>query len=421
MLKIELPWLTGTRLMERWSMNLDELHQAIFSLHLPVYNSSYEREERVVYKEIPNPDYKKQKWVYDLHLPRFNNLDELDDYIQFMAENYEALPNPDDIKALYKEKGRPYTGTGVDHKKIEIPKPEPYFIEKNILYDFEKLCEDPLFPGLIGTKDIKIIDKLLFKIEDVKEFEAKDGIHSKETLEQEIFSASNQDETTDTDAEDFVRNLRVSYESDTEIKIQEPNRKGKIYNHVSLGFSSNETLEWKAFINILQDSPHIYKLGPSKTFSDVFKKKIPVLEYGRRQKRIRIIKNKLIIFFNKEYKIQLPEDFKLYELCKEKGAGKYKFKFQVSRDDSIKSVYQSEYERYSKKQLIAEIEKLGKEYRDTDDEVFLKRLMTASEIAQTKDFLSEEEIRKMVSPEKEKYVPDQEEKAALADGLSVKK
>ncbi|MBW2238966.1 MAG: hypothetical protein JRF39_08000, partial [Deltaproteobacteria bacterium] len=107
MLKIELPWLTGTRLMERWSMNLDELHQAIFSLHLPVYNSSYEREERVVYKEIPNPDYKKEKWVWDLHLPRFNNLDELDDYIQFRAERDVALPNPDDIRALYKEKGRP--------------------------------------------------------------------------------------------------------------------------------------------------------------------------------------------------------------------------------------------------------------------------------------------------------------------------
>ena len=28
--KIEVPWINGKRLMERWDINLDELYQAIF-------------------------------------------------------------------------------------------------------------------------------------------------------------------------------------------------------------------------------------------------------------------------------------------------------------------------------------------------------------------------------------------------------
>ena len=49
--KIEVPWINGKRLMERWDINLDELYQAIFFLHLPVYNSNYERQEGVEFKE----------------------------------------------------------------------------------------------------------------------------------------------------------------------------------------------------------------------------------------------------------------------------------------------------------------------------------------------------------------------------------
>jgi hypothetical protein len=51
MLNIELPWLTGTHLIERWSMNLEELYEAIFYLHLPVFNSDYGRERKAIRSE----------------------------------------------------------------------------------------------------------------------------------------------------------------------------------------------------------------------------------------------------------------------------------------------------------------------------------------------------------------------------------
>jgi hypothetical protein len=44
--KIKVPWINGKRLMERWNMNLDGLYQAIFYLHLPVYNRYHEKLDR---------------------------------------------------------------------------------------------------------------------------------------------------------------------------------------------------------------------------------------------------------------------------------------------------------------------------------------------------------------------------------------
>ena len=58
MSKINVPWINGKRLMERWHVNLDELYQAIFFLHLPVYNSNYKEIVGVnpKYTEDPRED-----------------------------------------------------------------------------------------------------------------------------------------------------------------------------------------------------------------------------------------------------------------------------------------------------------------------------------------------------------------------------
>ena len=95
-MKIELPWITGRRLLERWGIRLSELHQAIFFLHLPVYNSDYEREEHIKYKEITNQEYDHEKWVYDLGLGRFNSLKELNEHLR---DN--KIPDRDYILAHY--------------------------------------------------------------------------------------------------------------------------------------------------------------------------------------------------------------------------------------------------------------------------------------------------------------------------------
>jgi hypothetical protein len=213
----------------------------------------------------------------------------------------------------------------------------------------------------------------------------------------------------------------VSYESDSGVKIQEPKRKGEIYNHVSLGFSSNKTLQWKAFINVLQDPSHIYELGPANTYSDTFKKKMPVREYGRRQKRLGAINKKLINFFNKEYEAQLPATFQLYELCKEEGKGKYKFIFKVVTDDGIEGDLQSVYEQYPKDQLIDEIYSLPEKYRDIGESIDLQKFSETSDwepfqiaarVAELKGWLTLNDIEKIFNPDKEEYLPD--------DDLNVK-
>ena len=111
--------------------------------------------------------------------------------------------------------------------------------------------------------------------------------------------------------------------------------------------------------------------------------------------RLRSINKKLIDFFNQECAAQLPEDFKLYELCKEEGAGKYKYTFQVSRDDGIEEDYHSTYEQLQEDKLIDEVKALFKKYSATNEQVAIEKVVVASEIAIKKGFFNHDEVNKM--------------------------
>ncbi len=248
---------------------------------------------------------------------------------------------------------------------------------KNNLHDFQELCKDPLYPDREGTTKDRILDSLIFRIEDVKEFEVKHGIDRKKS------------------AEDFVRNLRVSYESDHEITIKIPLKKEKVFSSDDLGFKDNEV--WKAFIYTIKEPPHIYEIGPAHTIKG--RKKERISQYETKRGRLRSINKKLINIFNNEYQAKLPEDYKMYELCKEEGAGKYKFKFQVSRDDGIEEDYYSTYEEYTEDQLINEVKKLHKKYSATNDTVTMEKFTVALKVAMEKDFMSDDEVNKMVNPD----------------------
>jgi hypothetical protein len=192
--------------------------------------------------------------------------------------------------------------------------------------------------------------------------------------------------------------LRVSYESDHEITIKIPLKKEKVFSSDDLGFKDNEV--WKAFIYTIKKPPHIYETGPAHTKKGT--KKERVSQYETKRGRIRSINKKLINFFNNEYAEQLPEDFKLYELSKEEGAGKYKFKFQVSHDDGIEENYYLTYEQFSEDQLIDEVKTLHKKYSDTCDQVVMDRFVVAIKVSRNKGFLGEDEINEMFSPDANK-------------------
>lgn len=211
-------------------------------------------------------------------------------------------------------------------------------------------------------------------------------------------------ETTE-DSEDFVRNLRVSYEGATEITIKTPQIRSKVFTYDDLGFKDNEV--WKAFIYTIKEPPHIYEIGPAHTMKGRKKKRIS--QYETKRGRLKAINSKLIIFFNNEYRAQLPEDFKLYELCKEEGTGKYKFKFRVSHDHRIDEDYYSTYEKYSEDQLVDEVITLAKKYHATNEQVTMEKLAVASNVAMKKGFLSDDEVSEMFNPDvnKKEYSPDE--------------
>jgi hypothetical protein len=354
MSKLELPWIDGRRLMERWGIRPSDLHQAIFYLHLPVFNSNYGRVRVAIRLEGFSKSLSK----------------ELEDS---QRELEELIRSP--IKQYFRSIARDFFP-----KPTETPEREPTDttepdvpIHKTNLYDFQELCKDPLYPDREGTTKEKILDSLIFRIEDVKEFEGKHGIDRKIT------------------AEDFVRNLRVSYESDSEITIKIPLKKVKVFTYDDLGFKDNEV--WKAFIYTIKEPPHIYELGPAHIKKSGEKERIS--QYDTKMGRLRSINKKLIDFFNQECAAQLPEDFKLYELCKEEGAGKYKYTFQVSRDDGIEEDYHSTYEQLPEDKLIDEVKALFKKYSATNDQVVERRFVVALNVAREKGLLSDDEVSKM--------------------------
>ena len=123
MSKIELNWITGKRLLERWNIDIRELDICIKS-GLPVYNPNLELEE----------------WG-----PFRSPIDESDEYNEITDE------------IIWHESGHT-------------------IFRKNNLYDFQVLLNSSTpFEDTGLTKD-RILDNLLFKLEDVERFEKK---HSK--------------------------------------------------------------------------------------------------------------------------------------------------------------------------------------------------------------------------------------------------
>jgi hypothetical protein len=139
------------------------------------------------------------------------------------------------------------------------------------------------------------------------------------------------------DPEDFVRKLRIFYESDLEIKIQLPGKPAVSYNQGALGFHRSNGKVWNDFLLILQkpDDP-TYDCGRAHGLAYVDKSKLQRKQsYDVGQKRLAAMNAKLIAFFIKEYGIQFPKDYKIYEHLPNDPPGIYRFKFLVGgrKDD----------------------------------------------------------------------------------------
>jgi hypothetical protein len=233
-------------------------------------------------------------------------------------------------------------------------------------------------------------------------------LYKKEESDQILKGAmpSQGDQDTPDKCDTFIRNLRITYDNDYGIRIQEPRNKFKTFSHDSLGFRDEQTKEWKTLLRILRESDHTYSLGP--VHQHVEDNRIRQRAYEAKRKRLQGINKKLIRFFNKEYQMKIPHNYKLYEPCKDGRQGTFKFKFQIeeNRPGLTKA---SQYEDYNKDQLIAEIENLVKRYRNemaagneslAEETTF--KLNEAFTKAKEAGWMTEEELTKMVKPDTHK-------------------
>jgi len=227
-------------------------------------------------------------------------------------------------------------------------------------------------------------------------------LYGKEIAEQDIPSADIQNETTEEDPEDFIRNLRVSYENDNKIKIQVPKRKANCFTCQSLGFRDNTTKEWNALTGILQDAPHTYCIGPASKNVNGIKTKIS--SYDAQRKLLDGINKKLVDYFKNKYSVQIPIDFKIYELCIGEKTGTYKFKFQIIKEETaIKSKLENKYENLSKEKLLKLLYDIGTEYSSKPDSDYLKpKIETCMQVLKTTHGMTEKEIMDYINPSTDK-------------------
>jgi FtsZ-binding cell division protein ZapB len=120
------------------------------------------------------------------------------------------------------------------------------------------------------------------------------------------------------DPDAFVRSLIVVYESDSEVKIKVGAGKYTVYSCEDMGFK--ETAKpWVALITIIKDRAHLYNVGYKNSST-----------YEKNRGELRAISKKLVEFFNKTYKVQLPDNFMMFEPAKNEDAGMYGPKFSIS-------------------------------------------------------------------------------------------
>ena len=198
-----------------------------------------------------------------------------------------------------------------------------------------------------------------------------------------LYDCTGKDTPQIDDHEAFVRNLRISRESNSEIKIQQPGKPPTICHCTALGFRDENTKSWKALLRILESSDHIYNVGPAHDSSNQRLK-----SYDAKQKRLREISKKLVNLVNEKYSLEIPENLSLFERCPQEKEGTYGPKFKTGIIDSHDSSLEAKYSALAKDKLLNEIERLQVEYYNRPDPMAKDQLFTATTIALQKQYIT---------------------------------
>ena len=178
----------------------------------------------------------------------------------------------------------------------------------------------------------------------------------------------------------FVRNLRVYYVNDDEIKIQEPGEQAKPADLRIIGFKTHKTKEWKTFRGIIQNFPHTFSID------DEAARKL----YGE-------INKKLIGFINKEFQKDIPLSFKLYKRIDRNGEKVFRFKFRVNAEGA-ESAIRSPYEGKPKEKLISMLKRMVDTYRKKPEDYLGKKInQIRSDLIEIHG-MNEDEVKEIIFP-----------------------
>jgi hypothetical protein len=257
----------------------------------------------------------------------------------------------------------------------------------------------------LGAAPKKTVQGLIFEISDLDKFRNEHPEHdfpsieifrkknSQTSLEDNKKSLTDEVKKREKNDENYIRNSKVSYESDEEFKIQ-PGQ-GKPWININRDSWSHKKTQkdiiWNDFIKILQSNDYIYCLGSTKDRTT----------YDKRRKRLSEMNLKLIHCFNKEFDIDMPTSFQTYERCYDKKPGTYKFKFQiVDHIDEILKV-----DERKKRDTVEKISILADQYKDADNnkqqtEIW-KVLDPLIQKAQKEKWITKDDITKLLSSKEE--------------------
>ena len=178
-------------------------------------------------------------------------------------------------------------------------------------------------------------------------------------------------------AEEQMGKLMVQYENDSTIVVKAFKKPPIPYDCRQLGFRDNRAKGWRFLINVLEIPPHTFNFGTAYTYPDGSRRnRVKNKAYDAGWKVCDDLCKKLIRFFHKEFGMEFPRSFKLYEKLRTNHPGDRRFKFQIGSpsfesDDRVEdaSFWKNEGERFKARckefgepQLKKEIVNLNRDY-----------------------------------------------------------
>ena len=205
--------------------------------------------------------------------------------------------------------------------------------------------------------------------------------------------------TPTNDIDSKVRQLEVSYESDSSISIKSPGKKAIPYDCRHLGFRDSETKAWKYFMDIVSGNTHSFNWGPAYEHKEDSRVRLKIKNYDAQWKLCDEICKRLKSFFEKEFGWNFPKGYKLYEYIALGPDGERRFKFRINNSKTASIDFSSEdnLSALEEVDLLSKVQKLSNDYK-SDPELsdgVMDELVVALNVGQKKYGWSDKYVKEM--------------------------